>query len=591
MKASPLYAQACCIASRAVEADNAGRNHAAVEDYTSAADLLLQCVDAEPDLRKKEVMTASIKQYCARAEKIRAVLAKRGLASDVQAHEPLPVAVAEPASRYALLWKEATDHLYHAIARDRTGDYDEAVSSYISASQLLLEYLKLRGKAYGSKRRLMVIDKVNEYVSRVEVLRRFQRRPHDDLVVDVLGFSVVDFHGDEERARAQTYVESFVGARAGEQVVSAWLEHKASECGKTRLTLPTQLVELIARRGLNDLVGKDGTSVPRCRIWRCLSGACVWEANAAAEGITYESLLRMEVEEGCPDVGVPLVAGASVPTVCPSESLSDEQSAAQALQDRTFARTTDLMKERYPAHKLSSLAVIEVDLRRTFVNHAYARTPPFICSLRRVLRAYWRRSQHGYTQAQNTLAGFVLLVSCMDEALSLWMLTVLSESDSFHEDYYADDCRGWSEVDMVILQDLIFDRCPLLNPATNPDLPEDWASHFSLLLQGGLVMQWYYKVFVNLAATNFVLRVWDVMLAGGGTAMLHRLVLTIFEQHAAQLAEVRDPFHAQGVLGPAIDLVDYGALMANLMSPQNSFITPEWLKARRAEIKSDVGVR
>lgn len=241
---------------------------------------------------------------------------------------------------------------------------------------------------------------------------------------------------------------------------------------------------------------------------------------------------------------------------------------------------------RYGEVRCRSLTVIDLDIPRTFVNNPYAHTPTFRAALRRVLRAYWRRSAHGYTQAQNSIAGFFLLASHLNEEAALWFLAAVSELPEFNYEYYVDGCRGWLQADRLILMDLVRSRCPILDPRVNPNLSDEWLTAFSNLMDGGIVFQWFYKLFVGLVSTEVVLRIWDLMFCGGGTCILHRIVLSIFEKCADDLVRAHDMLEMQQILGAAPDVVDCSALLGPAVSPRNLFINSEWLIARRMELLS-----
>ena len=158
---------------------------------------------------------------------------------------------------------------------------------------------------------------------------------------------------------------------------------------------------------------------------------------------------------------------------------------------------------------------IDLDVPRTFPEHAVFASDAGQAQLRRVLVAHARRNPRlGYTQSMNFLAAFLLLQ--MDEEGAFWMMCALTEN--LLPEYYTAEMIG-VRVDCLVLTDLL---------ARHDALAPVLAALQELDLDLSIVStQWLLLAFLNTLPTETTLRVWDLFFAVGSRALLASALATL----------------------------------------------------------------
>ncbi len=251
----------------------------------------------------------------------------------------------------------------------------------------------------------------------------------------------------------------------------------------------------------------------RPTFWLLLSGAESMRL-AAGDSSSYQTFL--EPEDFAPQPGEE------------AEASGEEGAAAPPPPPRTVRSGLGQLwawlsrpRRTVSAAESASLYQIELDLKRTFPEHAEFRSARGRARLRRVLRAFVRRvPATGYTQSLNFLAAFLLLqiperggirnsAQVDREEATFWLLCCVVER--LLPDYYTSRLTGL-QADTRVLEALV---------AQHPTLHRVGANLERLGLSLSLVStQWLMLGFIGILPTETTLRVWDLLLPLGPRVLL-----------------------------------------------------------------------
>ncbi|URE43905.1 TBC domain containing protein [Musa troglodytarum] len=195
---------------------------------------------------------------------------------------------------------------------------------------------------------------------------------------------------------------------------------------------------------------------------------------------------------------------------------------------------------------------IEKDLPRTFPGHP-ALDEDGRNALRRLLTAYARHNPSvGYCQAMNFFAGLLLLlmpeenafwwvlgIYSLEEVLILSFLkyhrTLMGIIDDYFDGYYSEEMIE-SQVDQLVLEDLVRERFPKLGPSSLESSGLSWSASG---MGYRTLVPFHFCEYASLGKWS-VLRVWDVLLFDGTREMLFRTALALMELYGPAIVTTKD---------------------------------------------------
>jgi len=169
------------------------------------------------------------------------------------------------------------------------------------------------------------------------------------------------------------------------------------------------------------------------------------------------------------------------------------------------------------------LRQIELDLPRTFPQHAWLQSPQGQCAMREVLAAF---SLHdpalGYCQGMNYVAGLLLAATDREPESAFWLLAALVGRILLPHTY--SPSLAGCQVEMRTLGDLVGDKMPHLHRHLAA-----MACDMSLLS-----MDWFLTLYALSLPPEVTVRVWDALF-NEGAKVLFRVGLALLQVHERAL--------------------------------------------------------
>uniref|UniRef100_A0A6B2L074 Rab-GAP TBC domain-containing protein n=1 Tax=Arcella intermedia TaxID=1963864 RepID=A0A6B2L074_9EUKA len=192
---------------------------------------------------------------------------------------------------------------------------------------------------------------------------------------------------------------------------------------------------------------------------------------------------------------------------------------------------------------LPSLAAedIDKDVKRSFPQHPYFKSPVGLTKLRNVLLAYsWHNESVGYCQSMNIITALLLLY--MDEVEAFFLLSSICEI--YMPNYYTRGMLG-PTVDVNSFADLI-----------GLELP-DVAQHFKKLAVpvAAITMPWFLCLFIGYVPIDINLRILDAFFCEGYN-VLFRVGIAIFKVNREYIMKAEDSYSILVLLKNGVTITD-----------------------------------